>query len=83
VAQLNPNAQRVQAAALLEKLRGANKQQEIAAKGAQDQKQAVLESALSHVAGEVPLENEFALAEGRVDRNTDMQELQNGIPGVA
>jgi hypothetical protein len=43
----------------------------------------VLESALSHVAGEVPLENEFALAEGRVDRNTDMQELQNGIPGVA
>jgi hypothetical protein len=83
VAQLNPNAQRVQAAATLEKLRGANKIQEVQEKGKQDLQNTIVEKSLDHVAGEVPLENEFALAEGRVDRNTDMQELQNGIPGVA
>ncbi len=83
VAQLNPNAQRVQAAATLEKLRGANKIQEVQEKGKQDLQNTIVEKSLDHVAGEVPMENEFALAEGRVDRNTDMQELQNGIPGVA
>jgi urease gamma subunit len=83
VAQLNPNAQRVQAAATLEKLRGANRIQEVQEKGKQDLQNTIVEKSLDHVVGEVPLENEFALAEGRVDRNTDMQELQNGIPGVA
>jgi hypothetical protein len=79
VAQLNPNAQRVQAAATLEKIRGANKQAEIAAKGKVDAQNITLKGALDHVAGEVPLENEFGLAEGRVDRNVDMQELQQGV----
>ncbi len=77
VAQMNPAAQRVQSAALLEKLRGQNKMQAIQEQGKQDIQQSIVDESLKHIAGSVPLD----LAEARVDRNTDMNELQQGIEG--
>jgi len=78
VQQANPNAMRVQAAATLEKLKGANKLQEVQAKGAQDIQKTLVDKALDHISGDVPLE----LAEARLERNTDMGELQSGVPGL-
>jgi hypothetical protein len=80
VQQLNPNAQRVQAAATLEKLRGANKLAEVQEQGKNAIQHTVVQETLKHVTGEVPLEtNEFSLAQGRLDRNMDLNELQNGV----
>lgn len=79
VKAMNPNAQRVQAAATLEKLRGQNKIAEVQEQGKNAIQHTVVQETLKHVAGTVPLENEFGLAEGRLDRNVDMQELQGGV----
>lgn len=78
VQQANPGMQQAQAKAAIEKLKGQNKLQEIQAQGTQDIQQTVVDHALQHVSGDVPLD----LAEARLSRNTDMNELQNGIPGV-
>lgn len=79
VQQMNPNAMKAQVAALIEQLRGKNKIDEINAKGKQEQQNIVLDKALEHVSGDVPLD----LAEARVSRNTDMQELQGGFGEAA
>jgi hypothetical protein len=74
-AQMQPGVQKVQADAQIEKLKGANKLQEIAQKGKQDVQQTLVEKALDHIQGGVPLD----LAEARLARNTDMSELQQGV----
>jgi hypothetical protein len=74
VAQLNPNAQRVQAAATLEKIRGANKLQEVQAKGTQDLQNTMVEKIMD----KLPVD-ELGLAEGRLERNQDTQYLQQGV----
>ncbi len=74
VQQLNPNAQRVQAAATLEKIRGANKIAEVQAKGATDMQNTLVDKIMD----KLPVD-ELGLAEGRLERNTDMQELQQGV----
>ena len=78
VQQNNPGAMKAQMAELLEKLKGSNRMQEITAKGAEAVKQTIVDHALDHVSGDVPLD----LAEARLSRNTDLQELQQGIPGI-
>lgn len=75
--QMSPGAQRVQAGVAQEKVRGQNKLAEVAAKGKQDLTNKVVESALEKLGPD-----ELALAEGRLERNTDMGVLQNGLPQV-
>ena len=78
VQQMNPGAQQVQAKIAAEKLKGQNKLQEIQAKGATDIQGKIMDKALEEISGD----QELGLAEGRLERNTDMGELQSGVPGV-
>jgi hypothetical protein len=73
--QNNPAMQRTQAQLAVEQAKGANKQKEIMAQGAQNIQETLVDKALDHVEGAVPLD----LAEARLARNTDMRELQNGV----
>lgn len=75
VAQMNPNAMKAQIMELMEKLRGQNKLDAIQAQGAQDLQHTIVDKTMDHVSGAVPLD----LAEARLSRNTDMQELQQGF----
>src|SRR5271166_85633 len=75
--QNNPNMQKVQAATAVEKVKGANKLQEVAAKGRQDLTKTVVDKALDKMSGGEPLD----LAEGRLLRNDDQQALEGGLPG--
>lgn len=72
--QFNPGAQKAQAQIAEEQVRGKNKLQEVQAKGAQDMQNTLVEKALEKVGPE-----ELAEAEGRLERNTDMSELQAGV----
>ena len=75
--QNNPNMQKVQAATAVEKVKGANKLQEVAAKGKADLTKTVVDKALDKMSGGEPLD----LAEGRLLRNDDQQALEGGLPG--
>lgn len=77
VQQMNPNAMKMQIAALLEKLKGQNKLAEIDAKTQGEIQRTVVEGSMKHVAGSVPLD----LAEARYARNTDLGILQHGFDG--
>ena len=76
VQAMQPGIQRIQQLAMIEKLKGANKIQEIHEQGNVDVQKSIAEKAMDHVDGSVPLE----LAEARTSRNTDMGILSNGIP---
>jgi len=79
---MNPGAQKTQSAAAVEQLRGQNRLQEINAKGKVEQQVAVVKAAADKAAARVESgSQEFEDAEGRLERNTDLSELQNGIPG--
>jgi hypothetical protein len=77
--QMSPEAMKAQVMQLLETVKGKNKIQEIQEKGKQDVQHTIVDKALDHVSGDVPLD----VAEARLERNTDMGELQNGVPGVS
>jgi hypothetical protein len=72
--QMNAGAQKVQATMAQEKLRGQNKLQEVQAKGQQDLQNTLVEKALDKIGPD-----ELADAEGRLERNTDMSELAQGV----
>jgi hypothetical protein len=75
--QNQAGAQKVQGALAVEKVRGQNKLQQVQAQGVQDMQQTLVEKALDKIGPE-----ELAEAEGRLERNQDIGELQQGIPGV-
>lgn len=75
----NPAAQRTQSAAAIEQVRGQNKLQAIDAKGRVDTQVAVVKAAADKTAERLQGSHEFEEAEGRLERNTDMAELQNGV----
>jgi hypothetical protein len=72
--QMNPNLQRIAAQTKIEQEKGQNKLQQIQEQGKQDVTKTLVEKAMDHVQGAVPLE----LAEARLARNTDMATLQQG-----
>jgi hypothetical protein len=76
VKQMNAGAQRVQGQVAVEQVRGQNKLQEVQAKGQQDMQQTLVEKTLDKLPAD-----ELAMAEGRLQRNADMTELQQGIGG--
>jgi hypothetical protein len=78
MAQMNPEAIKAKMAQAVEQAKGQNKLQQIQEQGKQDIQHTLVDKAMDHVSGDVPLE----LAEVRLERNTDMGELQNGVPGV-
>src|SRR5208337_4403217 len=73
---MNPGAQKVQGALAVEQVRGKNKQDEIQKKGDVDLANKGAEIAMEHVAGSTPL----IRAEGLLERGTDKNDLQNGLP---
>jgi hypothetical protein len=73
--QMQPGVQRIAADAKVEQVKGQNKLQQIQAQGAEDIKHTLVEKAMDHVEGAVPLE----MAQARLARNTDMQTLQEGV----
>jgi hypothetical protein len=75
--QTQPNAQKTQSEAQLQQLKDKGKLDQIQAKGQTDLQTNLVDKAMEHVVGDVPLE----LAESRLARNTDMTELQSGIGG--
>lgn len=75
----NPAAQRTKAAAAIEQVRGQNKIREIGAKGQADTQLAVVRAAADKAAERLQGPEEFEDAEGRLERNTDMGELENGV----
>jgi hypothetical protein len=75
----NPAAQRTQSAAAIEQLRGKNKLQAIDAKGTADTQLAVVKAAADKAAERLEGPQEFEEAEGRLERNTDINELQTGV----
>jgi hypothetical protein len=77
----NPAAQRTQSAAAIEQLRGRNRIQEINAKGTADTQLAVVKAAADKAAERLQGPEQFEDAEARLERNTDLGELQGGIPG--
>ncbi len=78
---MNPGAQKVQSAAAVEQLRGENKLKEVAAKGQVDVQTAVVKAAADKAAERLQGPTQFEEAEARNERNTDLAELQNGLPG--
>jgi hypothetical protein len=78
---MNPGAQKAQAATAVEQMRGQNKLNEVKAKGAVDTQLAIVKPLVDKAAERLEGSQEFEDAEGRLERNVDMGELQNGIPG--
>jgi hypothetical protein len=78
----NPAAQRTQAAAAVEQVRGQSKIQQIQAKGAVDTQLAIVKPLVDKAAEKLEGSQEFEDAEGRLERNVDLGELQNGLPGA-
>ena len=76
----NPAAQRVAATTAAEQIRGKNKLQEIQAKGAVDTQLAIVKPLVDHTAERLQGSQEFEDAEGRLERNNDLTELQSGVP---
>jgi hypothetical protein len=74
VKQMSQGAQRGQAAVQVEQLRGQNKIAEVEADKAGDLQNKIVETALEKLGPD-----ELAQAEGRLSRNTDMQELSQGV----
>ena len=74
--QVNPGAQKLQAATTVENLKGANKQKEIKTKGEVDLANKAAELALEKTSEGIPLD----LATARLERTEDQQELQSGLP---
>lgn len=72
---MQPGVQQTQGKVAVEKVKGANKLADTKAKGAVDLQTHIADKAMDHVTGDVPLE----LAESRLARNTDLNELQTGI----
>jgi hypothetical protein len=79
VQQMNPNAMKAQLTQLVEKLRGANKIAAIQAQGAQDVQKTLVEKTADVAAQKLAGSTQLDLAEARLERNTDMGELQNGV----
>jgi hypothetical protein len=74
VQQMNAGAQRTQSQMAVEQQRGKNKMAETQLKGQQDMQQLITEKAIEKIGPD-----ELAMAEGRLQRNADMQALQQGI----
>jgi len=74
--QMNPGMQKVQQAATVEQLKGANKQKEITTKGEVDRANKAAEIVMQHTADGIPL----ARAAGLVERAEDVDALKNGLP---
>ena len=79
VQQMNPNAMKAQLTQLVEKLRGANKIAAIQAQGAQDVQKTLVEKTADVAAEKLAGSTQLDLAEARLERNTDMGELQQGV----
>ena len=77
VQQMNPNTAKLSAQIAVEKQRGQNKLQEVAAKGQTDLATKAAEVAMEHYSGGAALER----AEGMSERKTDEQEFEGGIQG--
>lgn len=73
--QMQPGVQQTQGKVAVEQTKGKNKLAEQEQKGKIDLQNTMVDKAMEHVVGDVPLE----LAESRLARNTDMTELQGGI----
>lgn len=80
VQQMNPNAMKAQILQLVEKLKGQNRIQAEQEKGRQAQQTAVVKAAADKAVEATSGDDELGLAEGRLQRNTDMTELQQGVP---
>lgn len=76
--QQAPAMQKTQADLAKEQVKGQNKLQEIKAQGAEDIQHTLVEKAMDHVEGAVPLE----LAQARLARNMDLNTLQEGAVPV-
>ena len=74
----NPATMKAQIQELLENLKGKNKIAEVQEQGKQKLQQTLVEKTMDHIEGSVPLNR----AEARLSRNTDMNELAGGIPGL-
>jgi len=74
VKQMSQGAQRVQAQVAQEQVRGQNKLQEVAAKGKVDLQNKVVETAME----KLPV-TELIEAEGRIERNQDVNLLNQGV----
>lgn len=72
--QMQPGIQKAAADMQLEQVKGQNKLQEIEKKGEQDMQQTLVEKAMDHVDGAVPLEQSMA----RYERNADLNVLNHG-----
>lgn len=75
VQSMQPGQMKIQADTAKEKLRGENEIALEQERGKQDLNKTLVDKALDHIQGAVPLE----LAEARLERNTDMNELQQGV----
>jgi hypothetical protein len=80
---MNPGAQKAQAATAVEQMRGQNKLNEVKAKGAVDTQLAIVKPLVDKAAERLEGSQEFEDAEGRLERNVDMGELSNGLPGAS
>jgi hypothetical protein len=76
VQAMNPSLQKVKGQVAVEQVRGQNKQAEIKTKGDVDLANKGAEIAMEHVAGATPL----VRAEGLLERSSDTNTLQNGLP---
>jgi cold shock CspA family protein len=77
VQQMSQGAQRVQAQVAQEKIRGENKLKEVAAEGANKTQEQILDKALERIGPDQLLN-----AEARIERNGDVQMLNEGPPQV-
>jgi hypothetical protein len=73
--QMAPAMQKMQADAQIEKVKGQSKIEQIQEQGKQEVQHTLVEKAMDHVEGAVPLE----MAEARLARNTAAQNLQQGV----
>jgi hypothetical protein len=78
IKQMNPGVQKLTGAMQLERVKGANKQQEIQTKGQVDMANKASEIAMQHTAAGIPLER----ATGLLERATDQQFLKGGFPNA-
>lgn len=75
VQQMQPGVQRLQQVAAEQQLKNKGELDKVNAKGEVDLNNLLVDKALDHVEGSVPLD----LAEARLARNNDMNLLQNGV----
>ena len=75
VQQMQPGQMKIQADTAKEQLRGQNELAKVKEQGSQELRKTIMQSALEHVEGAVPLE----LAEGQLARANDRAILQQGV----